>query len=136
MPVGVENGKPKDFSAPVISAFNLAVIADQPQTLHPANSPAMAVPETLVHPFATAKLVVWPGTCSVRSRHIIAARSRNACADTTLCACGRSSERTGNHCDHNEGNKCLLQSGPPANRLRSTRLIRESSRWSSSAILL
>jgi transposase len=26
-----------------------------------------AVPETLCHPFATAKIVVWPGTCSVRA---------------------------------------------------------------------
>jgi hypothetical protein len=30
-----------------------------------ADSLAMAVPETLRHPFATAEIVVWPGTCSV-----------------------------------------------------------------------
>jgi hypothetical protein len=51
---------------------------------HPADSPAMAVPETLCHPFATAKIVVWPGTRSVRGGLIIAARSRDACGDATL----------------------------------------------------
>jgi hypothetical protein len=45
----------------------------------------MAVPETLVHPFATAKIVVWPATCSVRRRLIIAARSGDAWA-TPRCA--------------------------------------------------
>jgi hypothetical protein len=62
---------------------------------HPADSPAMAVPETLCHPFATAKIVVWPGTCSVRGGLIIAAGSRDACGDATLCACRRRGERTG-----------------------------------------
>ena len=76
---------------------------------HPADSPAMAVPETLCHPFATAKIVVWPGTCSVRGGIIIAARSR----DATLCACGRRGERTGNRCDRDKGSKCLLHSRPP-----------------------
>jgi len=78
---------------------------------HPADPPAMAVPETLVHPFATAKIVVWPATCSVRGGLIIAARSR----DATLRACRRHGERTSDRCDRDEGNKCLLHSkGPPA----------------------
>src|ERR1700736_5760594 len=72
----------------------------------------MAVPETLCHPFATAKIVVWPGTCSVRGGHIIAARSRDVRGDATLCACGRRGERTGNRCDRDEGSKCLLHSRP------------------------
>ena len=46
----------------------------------------MAVIETLLHPFATAKIVVWPATCSVRGRLIVAARSLYACGDATLCA--------------------------------------------------
>jgi hypothetical protein len=50
----------------------------------------MAVPETLCHPFATAKIVVWLATCSVRGGLLIAARS----GDATLCACGRRGERT------------------------------------------
>src|SRR5450631_1665039 len=75
---------------------------------HPADSPAMAVPETLCHPFATAKIVVWPGTCSVRGGLIIAARS----GDATLCACRRRGERTGNRCDRDKGSKCLLHSRP------------------------
>src|SRR5258706_12274855 len=79
---------------------------------HPADPPAMAVPETLLHPFATAKIVVWPATCSVRGGLIIAARSRDACGDATLCACGRRGERTGNHCDPGKGSKCLLNSEP------------------------
>jgi hypothetical protein len=65
----------------------------------------MAVMETLLHPFATAKIVVWPATCSVRGGLIIAARSRDACGDATLCACGRRGERTGNRCDCDEGSK-------------------------------
>src|SRR5450631_2063505 len=79
---------------------------------HPADSPAMAVPETLCHPFATAKIVVWPGTCSVRGGLIIAARSRDACGDATLCACRRRGERTGNRCDRDKASKCLLHSRP------------------------
>src|SRR6201999_3739897 len=79
---------------------------------HPADPPAMAVPETLGHPFATAKIVVWPGACSVRSGFIIATRSRDACGAATLCACGRRGERTGNRCDRDEGSKCLLHSRP------------------------
>jgi len=79
---------------------------------HPADSPAMAVPETLCHPFATAKIVVWPGTCSVRGGLIIAARSRYACGDATLCAYRRRGERTGNRCDRNKSSKCLLHSRP------------------------
>src|SRR5450755_184923 len=79
---------------------------------HPADSPAMAVPETLCHPFATAKIVVWPGTCSVRGGHMIAARSCDACGDATLCACRRRGERTSNRCDRDEGSKCLLHSRP------------------------
>jgi len=54
---------------------------------HPADPPAMAVPETLVHPFATAKIVVWTGTRSVRGGPI-AVRRR----DATLCVCGRCGE--------------------------------------------
>jgi hypothetical protein len=69
----------------------------------------MAVPKTLCHPFATAKIVVGPGTCSVRRGLIIAARS---CGNTTLCACWRRGERTGNHCDRDKGSKCLLHSRP------------------------
>jgi hypothetical protein len=77
---------------------------------HAADPPAMAVPETLRHPFATTKIVVWPGTCSVRGGPI-AARSRDAWGDTTLCACGRSSERTSDCCDHDGGSKYLLHFG-------------------------
>jgi hypothetical protein len=39
-------------------------------------------------------------------------RSRDACGDATLCACGRRGERTGNRCDRDEGSKCLLHSRP------------------------
>src|ERR1700731_5420385 len=70
----------------------------------------MAVPETLCHPFATAKIVVWPGTCSVRGGLIIAARSRDARGDATLRACRRRGERTSDRCDRDEGSKCLLHS--------------------------
>src|SRR5205823_12641745 len=66
----------------------------------------MAVVETLLHPFATAKIVVWSATCSVRGGLVMAARSR----DATLCA--RRDERTGNRCDHDKGSKCLLHSRP------------------------
>jgi hypothetical protein len=80
---------------------------------HPADSPAMAVPETLCHPFAAAKIVVWPGTRSVRGGLIMAARwSRDTCGDATLCACRRRRERTGNRCDRDKGSKCLLHSRP------------------------
>ena len=79
----------------------------------------MAVMETLLHPFATAKIVVWPATCSVRGGLIIAARSRDACGDATLCACWRRGERTGNHCDCNEGSKYLLHSRPPVRAWRA-----------------
>jgi hypothetical protein len=79
---------------------------------HPADSPAMTVLETLCHPFATAKIVVWSGTCSVRGGLIIAARSRDACGDAALCACRRRGERTGNRCDRDKGSKCLLHSRP------------------------
>ena len=68
----------------------------------------MAVPETLRHPFATAKIVVCPTTCSVRGGLIIAARS----SDATLCACGRRGERTGNRCDRDKGSKCFPHSRP------------------------
>jgi hypothetical protein len=68
----------------------------------------MAVPETLCHPFATAKIVVWPATCSVRGGLIIPAGSR----DATLCACGRRGERTGNRCDRDKGSKCFPHSRP------------------------
>ncbi len=67
-------------------------------------------PRNAVSPFATAKIVVWPATCSVRGGLIIAARSRDACGDATLCAYGRRGERTGNRCDRDEGSKCLLHS--------------------------
>ena len=36
---------------------------------HPANPPTMPVIETLRHPFATAKIVVWPATCSMGRAH-------------------------------------------------------------------
>ena len=68
----------------------------------------MAVPETLCHPFATAKIVVSPATCSVRDGLIIAARS----GDAALCACGRRGERTGNRCDRDKGSKCFPHSRP------------------------
>ena len=67
----------------------------------------MAVPETLCHPFATAKIVVWTRTRSVRGRPIAARRG-----DATLCACGRRSERTGNRCGRDKSSKCLLHSRP------------------------
>ena len=88
--------------------FNLATIAGSATDSHPADPPAMAVPETLCHPFATAKIVVWPATCSVRGGLIIAARSGEA----TLCACGRRGERTGNCCDRDRGGKCFPHSTP------------------------
>jgi hypothetical protein len=69
----------------------------------------MAVPETLCHPLATAKIIVWPATCSVRGGLRIAARSR----DPTLCACRRRSERAGNCCDRDKGSKCLLHLALP-----------------------
>src|SRR5258705_11573712 len=72
----------------------------------------MAVPETLGHPFATAKIVVWPATCSVRGGLIIAAPSRDACGDAPLCAWGRRDERTRNRCDRDKGSKCLLHTKP------------------------
>jgi hypothetical protein len=75
---------------------------------HPADPPATAVPETLCHPFATAKIVVWPATCSVRGGLIIAAGSD----DATLCACGHRGERTGNRCDRDKGSKCFPHSRP------------------------
>jgi hypothetical protein len=72
-------------------------------------------PRNAVSPFATAKIVVWPATCSVRGRLIIAARSRDACGDATLCAYGRRGERTSDRCHRDEGSKCLLHSrGLPA----------------------
>ena len=70
----------------------------------------MAVIETLLHPFAAAKIVVWPATCSVRGGLIIAARSRDACGDATLRACRRRGERTSDCCDRDEGGRCLLHS--------------------------
>jgi len=77
---------------------------------HPADPPAMAVPETLVHPFATAKIVVWPATCSVRGGPIIGARGRAAGGDATLCAYGRRGERTSDRCHRDDSSKCLLHS--------------------------
>jgi hypothetical protein len=71
---------------------------------HPTDPPAMAVPETLRHPFATAK-IVRPGTW-------IVARSRDACSNATLRACRRRGERTSDRCDRDEGRKCLLHSRP------------------------
>jgi hypothetical protein len=69
----------------------------------------MAVPETLCHPFAAAKIVVWPGTCSVRGRV-----ARNcACSDATLRGCRRRGERTSDRCDRDEGSKCLHFRPPP-----------------------
>src|SRR5712691_7690867 len=77
---------------------------------HPADPPAMAVPETLFHPFATAKIVVTPVTWSVIAGPIIVARSRDACSNATLRACRRRGERTSDRCDRDEGSKCLLHS--------------------------
>jgi hypothetical protein len=71
---------------------------------------AMAVPETLLHPFATTKIVVLPATGSVIAGPIIVARSRDACSNATLCACRRRGERTSDRCDRDEGSKCLLHS--------------------------
>src|ERR1700758_5786831 len=67
---------------------------------HPADPPAMAVPETLRYPFATAKIVT-PGTW-------IVARRRDACGNATLRACRRRGERTSDRCDRDENSKCLL----------------------------
>ena len=50
----------------------------------------MPIPETLCHPFATAKIVIRPAACSVGDGLIVAARRR----DAALCACGRRGERT------------------------------------------
>src|ERR1700722_4826580 len=69
---------------------------------HPADPPAMAVPETLRHPFAAAKIVT-PGTW-------IVARRRDACSNAALRACRRRGERTSDRCDRDEGSKCLLHS--------------------------
>ena len=69
----------------------------------------MAVPETLCHPFATAKIVVWTRTRSVRGGQIAVRRDRG---NATLCACGRSSERTGNCCGRDKSRSCLLHSRP------------------------
>jgi len=80
--------------------FNLDKIARSTADSHPANAPAMAVIETLCHPFATAKIVVWTWTRSVGSGPI--AVRRDARGDATLCACGHSSERTSNRCARDE----------------------------------
>src|SRR5258707_15709579 len=79
---------------------------------HPADPPAMAVPETLCHPFATAKIVVWPATCSVRGGLIIVARSRDACSNATLRACRRRGEQTSDRCDRDEGSNVFFILGP------------------------
>ena len=76
---------------------------------HPADPPAMAVPEALCHPFATAKIVVWTRTRSVRGRPIAVRRDWG---NATLCACGRSSERTDNCCGRDKCRSCLLHSRP------------------------
>ena len=73
----------------------------------------MPVPETLCHPFATAKIVVTPATWSVIAGPIIVARSRDACSNTTLRACRRRGERTSDRCDRDEGNECLIHSRAP-----------------------
>ena len=70
----------------------------------------MAIPETLCHPFATAKIVVWPATCSVRGRLIIAVRSSD---DATLRACRRRGERASYRCDRDEGKNVFFIPGPP-----------------------
>lgn len=77
---------------------------------HPADPPAMAVPETLCHPFATAKIVVLPGTCSVIVAPIIIARSGEICGSTTLRACRPRCKRSSDRCDCDEGSKCLPHS--------------------------
>ena len=77
--------------------------------LDPADPPPTAVPETLCHPFATAKIVVWTRTRSVRGGPIAVRRDWG---NATLCACGRSSERTGNCCGRNKSRSCLLHSRP------------------------
>src|SRR6476646_8251178 len=80
--------RPRSFRRPphdvdgCYEPFNLAVISGSAADSHPAYPPAMAVPETLCHPFATAKIVVMPVTWSVIAGPIIVARggaaSRNA----------------------------------------------------------
>src|SRR6185436_20954583 len=91
---------------PHIAALMRALLLSAADS-HPADPPAMAVPETLGHPFATAKIVVWPGTCAVRGGHTIAARSRDARSDATLCAYGRRGKRTSDRGHRDEGSKCL-----------------------------
>jgi hypothetical protein len=68
----------------------------------------MPIPETLSHPFTTAKIVIRPAACSVGNGLIVAARRR----DAALCACGRRGERTYNRCDRDNGSKCLPHSRP------------------------
>ena len=68
----------------------------------------MPIPETLCHPFTTAKIVIRPAACSVGNGLIVAARRRYA----ALCACGRRGERTENRCDREKGSKCLPHSRP------------------------
>jgi hypothetical protein len=62
----------------------------------------VAIPETLRHPFATAKIVT-PGTW-------IVARIWDACSNATLRACRRRGERTSDGCDRDENSKYLLHS--------------------------
>ena len=76
----------------------------------------MAVPETLVHPFATAKIVVTPMTWSVIAGPIIVAWGRDAWSNATLRACRCRGERTGGRCDRDEGSKCLLHCKAPCSR--------------------
>src|SRR6478736_587585 len=108
--------RPRSFRRPPLDVdgcyepFNLAVISGSAADSHPAYPPAMAVPETLCHPFATAKIVVMPVTWSVIAGPIIVALSRDACRNATLRACRRRGERTSDRCDRDEGSKCLLHS--------------------------
>src|SRR6476659_339658 len=108
--------RPRSFRRPPLDVdgcyepFNLAAISGSAADSHPADPPAMAVPETLRHPFATAKIVVLPVTWSVIAGPIIVARSRDTCRNATLRACRRRGERTSDRCDRDEGSKCLLHS--------------------------
>src|SRR5579872_114443 len=69
---------------------------------HLADPPAMAVPETLRHPFATAKIV--------RSGTRIVDRRCGACGNDTPRAYRFCGEQAGDRCDQDEGGKCLLHS--------------------------
>jgi hypothetical protein len=70
---------------------------------HPADPPAMAVPEALAHPFASRRV-------EIAGPIIVIARSRDARSNATLRACRCHGQRPSDRCDRDEGSKCLLHS--------------------------